>query len=222
MKHRICLIAATVILVVGSTYANAQMVRQQGVFGRMGIETPAMRSARQQTAIAMQNRAKAEAAQDAVGDMLGVVRDELKLSIDEIKTEAVESARMLEEAKVLREKALAMTAEAEKAMADARAARTEADKITADARQSVTQAADLQKAVDEMKAATEKQIAEYRAGVEQLKKEREEFEKAKREHEEQKNKDQKEQQVRLDALNAKLDEKPQPVVEEEASPESES
>ena len=73
--------------------------------------------------------------------------------------------------------------------------------------------------LQKLKASTEKQIEEYRASVEQLKKEREEFEKAKREHEEQKNKDQKDLQERVNALNAKLENRPQPVDEdEEASP----
>ena len=219
MRHIYCFVAVSVIVFAGTVCAEAQMVRQQGLLGSLGIETPAMRSARQQTAVAMQNRvaaqqlkAEADAAKDAVGDMLDTVRVEWKLSIDEIKTEAVESARILEEAKAMREKALAMTAEAEKAMAEAVVAKSEADKIAAEAQQAATKAAELQKAVEQMQAETAKQIEKYREDIEQLKQEREDFEKAKREHEEQKNKDQKEQQERFDKLNAKQEDSPQPVV----------
>ena len=211
-------LTAVVIVVIGGTFsAEAQILRQQGLLGGLGIETPAMRSARQQTSVAMQNREKAEAAKDAVEGMLGAVRGELKLSIDEIKKEAVDSARMLDEANALREKALAMKAEAEEIMAEALAAKAKADQAIVEARQAAETAAELKKAVALMQADTAKQIENYHAGVEQLKKEREEFEQAKREHEEQKNKDQKEQQERLGTLNAKQEDRPKPVIEDESS-----
>ena len=227
-KKSVCLLFALMTVFVIAPAAQAQMIRQRGVLGVLGIETPAMRSARQQAAVAKNLNAQTEkmrkeaaeaqtsakAAQGAVQEMMGVVRSELKSSIDETKKEAVAASKEIEEAKQLRAQARKMKEDAEKEMAEAHAAKEGAIKAMSEAKTARENAEGIKKFAEEMKQKADQQLVELKAKQEELKKAQDDLEKAKKEHEDQKNKDQKELEQKISALNAKQEEpKPKIVVE---------
>lgn len=210
-------------LAIAVVSVEAQMVRQRGLLGALGIETPAMQSARKQAYIAQKikqeaelDREKSTAAQDATTDMLGVVRDELKLSVDEIKAQAVAAAKAEEETRQLIKQVELMKAEAEKAKAEADQAKADAEKAIAQAKAAQEAAAREKTLAENMKEQTAREIENLQALQKTLDEEKEALNKAKQEQQEEENRKRKDQKDHLAGLQAiNQDDQPGEVAEEQ-------
>ena len=203
---------------------EAQMVRQRGLLGALGIETPAMQSARQQTYVAQKVRQQAElerekstAAQDATADMLGVVRDELKLSVDEIKAQAVAAAKAEEETRELIMQVELLKAEAEKAKADADQAKADAVLAIVEAKAAQDVAVREKTLAENLKEQTAREIENLQSLKKVLDEEKEALAKAKQQQEEEEKQKQKDQEEHLSSLQA-INQEDHPVVVVEEQP----